>query len=245
MRNKYNLTVGLGPLGKFIYTHWEGPRVLPADEVAEPVLLRVWVLWVLLFAVSWFARGFFVQFIGDVAAYVEPHRVDKFNDLRDRIKSCVFETSEAIYRMTDSAGVLRYDRVAIVAHSLGSVIAYDTLNALIRSDHASKLEITARTTALITFGSPLDKIAYVFGLQRATDTQDALAATVQPLIQDVRHRPTWINIHSANDIISGGLDYYGGAGLTNVPDPDATIPLAAHVEYWENPTLWGYVVGAI
>ena len=39
-----------------------------------------------------------------------------------------------------------------------------------------------------------------------------------------------------------GLVFHGGAPdgpqVVNEADPNATIPLAAHVEYWENALLW-------
>jgi len=209
-----------------------------------PIMRWLWV-WALLWIVSWFARGFLVQFVGDVAVYVESYRVDRFNALREKIRKVVADVAESIYRATDADGSPSYDRIVILAHSLGSVVAYDTLNALMRRDAAcgGNLRIVDRTAGLITFGSPLDKTAYLFSTQRAShlqDVQDALANTVQPLIQDGA-RPEWINIHSWNDIISGRLDFYhvpGGPQVVNESDPNATIPLAAHVEYWENALLW-------
>lgn len=217
----------------------------PAVGVERISVNRWFWVWALLWIVSWQARGFLVQFVGDVAVYVEPHRVDRFNALREKIRKTVLDSAEAVYRACDSNGVPLYDRVVIVAHSLGSVVAYDTLNSLMRRDAAfgGTLQIVDRTAALITFGSPLDKTAYLFSTQRASHlqhAQDALANTVQPLIQSGR-RPAWVNIHSWNDIISGQLDFYhvpGGPPVENLSDPNASIPLAAHVEYWENEILW-------
>jgi hypothetical protein len=81
-----------------------------------------------------------------------------------------------------------YDRLVIVGHSLGSVVAYDTLNAMIVADnHANKeRKVAERTSMLLTFGSPLDKTAYVFRNHKAIEAEvrGALAAQVQPLILD-------------------------------------------------------------
>jgi hypothetical protein len=79
-------------------------------------------------------------------------------------------------------------------------------------------------------------------------TREALAASVQPLIQDAKYRAfEWINVYSDRDVISDALLYYdppaacgsaGGWPVENREDPDALIPLAAHTEYWRNPAVF-------
>jgi len=99
--------------------------------------------------------------------------------------------------------------VAIVGHSLGSVIAYDTLNGLINEDERNgrKTGILKRTSILLTFGSPLDKIAFFFTLQskNALHIRELLAEAVQPMIVDYQYRTfPWVNVYSPNDIIAAG-----------------------------------------
>jgi hypothetical protein len=128
---------------------------------------------------------------------------------------------------------------------------YDTLNALLNDDDLNdgRLAVAERTKLLLTFGSPLDKVAFVFARRNATDHQRALAATVQPLIQDYARfrRLRWINVFARRDIISGALDFFddpaaeGEARVENVEDPDALIPLVAHTEYWRNELLFARV----
>jgi hypothetical protein len=168
-----------------------------------------------------------------------------------------------------------YERIVYLGHSLGSVIAYDTLNAMINiqagSRHSGERNpVVHRTRALITFGSPLDKTAFLFRVQlklkwwqlnawrHALDNQGLLRETmvsaVQPLItsyEDFRFIQSpmrginWINVWSSRDIISGSLDYYDDPKepqnslrhVQNLVDPDAWIPLAAHIQYWSKPTL--------
>jgi hypothetical protein len=185
--------------------------------------------------------------MGDVAAYVDSHSLDKFDDVRSRIKATVFEHAKAIYANS------QYEHIAMMGHSLGSAITYDTLNALINNDalNGNKLDVIKRTKLLLTFGSPLDKFAFLFASQinKATATREALAATLQPLIQAYLpfRNIKWINVYSDRDIVSGRLDFYDdeeAAGYTterkvkNVEDPDAKIPLAAHIEYWDNRKLF-------
>lgn len=205
-----------------------------------------WWVWIVLFGVSWFIRQFLVQYLGDVAAYVEPYRLDRFNALREQIKQCTFDAADAIYRASAPDGAPMYDRVVIMAHSLGSVVAYDVLNMLLRTDlpRGGTIDVAKRTRALITFGSPLDKIAFLFSQHHASPTHVALAATVQPLVQMPQWRPQWINIYSRNDIISGNLDYFDDgvqSCVDNKQDPEASTPLAAHTEYWRNSLLWNTV----
>jgi hypothetical protein len=212
--------------------------------------------WVLLALSSAFVRSLLVQFVGDVAVYVMPYGVDAFNDLRREIKDKCTSVANAVYSMRDAQGTLVYDHVIVVGHSLGSVIAYDVLNQLIREDGANNdtLNVVGRTPLFLTFGSPLDKTAFIFAVQgrHTTEAREALAATVQPMLQAYERRPkTWINVHSGWDIISGHLDFYDPPKpdpekrVQNHPDPDATSLLVAHTEYWKNDTVIRAIYDAI
>ena len=201
-----------------------------------PALFPVWfsnVSWVLVIAATALVRWFLIQYVGDVAAYVQPQVVDRFYELRKEIKQSVWTTAKAVY------GEPEYNDIVVVGHSLGSVVAYDVLNRLL-IDHRVKPgtapEIAARTRLFLTFGSPLDKTAFIFGAQGAgTEAREALAASVQPLISDAQVRPRWVNIYSTWDIISGSLDFYdlpdrsNRHPVENIKDRKATTLLAAHV----------------
>jgi len=208
------------------------------------------IAWPLLVMASAFIRVVLVQFVGDVAIYVMPYKVDVFNDLRKEIKDVVYKVAHAVYALKDKSGKLVYDRVIVLGHSLGSVIAYDALNRLILEDGAAApdqvLDVVNRTPLFLTFGSPLNKTAFIFGAQGhgTTEARESLAASVQPLIQDYKYRPEqWINIYSPWDIISGYLDLYdlpdstSSKKVKNLADPEATTLLMAHTEYWNNSLL--------
>jgi hypothetical protein len=208
------------------------------------------IAWPLLVLASGFVRTVLVQFVGDVAIYVMPYKLDAFNDLRQEIKDAVYKIAHAVYALKDQSGRLMYDHVIVLGHSLGSVIAYDGLNRLILEDGAATpeqvLHIVDRTPLFLTFGSPLDKTAFIFGAQGhgTTEARESLAASVQPLIQSYAFRPKeWINIYSPWDIISGYLDLYdlpnstSSKKVTNLPDPEATTLLMAHTEYWNDRLL--------
>jgi hypothetical protein len=225
-----------------------GTLALFAEEVLRrghllPVVVAGWhgLSWPLVIAVTLLVRSFLIQYAGDVAAYVQPQILDRFFELRQQIDECVWRTAHAIYCDRQYADIL------LVGHSLGSVVMYDALNRL-TLDHQldpEAPEITSRTRLLLTFGSPLDKTAFVFGIQgMGSEPREALSASVQPLLTQESARPAWINIWSPWDIISGALDYYDLPGKTNanavrnVKDTNATTLLAAHVEYWNNPLLY-------
>jgi hypothetical protein len=246
--------------GKWLFHSYED-RYLESPFIVQ---IGTALIAAVLFAFAWIVRYGVVEFVGDVAIYVSSYKVSRFDAIRDKILEEVCSVARQIY----SAGIsdrthTRYDDIVIVGHSLGSVISYDVLNSCINWDQVEckfHRRVVERTTRLITFGSPLDKTAFLFRTQvsSARNLREALAARQQPLILDYdKFRPLgtfrWINIYAPADIISGRLAYYdvpdgsnvsGFNPVTNVPDPDARIPLFAHLAYWENPTLHGVLYEA-
>jgi hypothetical protein len=221
-----------------------------------------WV-WPFLIAFSALVRQLLVQYVGDVTAYISSNKIDRFEEVRQKIKALAKETASAVYSAkAQGTNAFEYGEVAIVGHSLGSVIAYDTLNRVIADDALSgrAANIIGRTSVLLTFGSPLDKIAFFFSImsKKTRHIREQIAAVVQPLIEDVtcRNKIPWVNVFSRNDVICGSLDFYDFSDelikdhatsvpplphvdkVTNAPDEDALIPLVAHVEYWSNTILW-------
>jgi hypothetical protein len=203
-------------------------------------------IWGLAGAINLGARTFALGFLGDVAIYLSGSTVSKYDDLRDRIQKVGLNVGQAVYGARDAKGDFLYHQVVVVGHSLGSVIAYDMLNALIREDglSGSGLRVAGRTALFITFGSPLDKTAYILGSRRPADApiREALATEWQPMLASYALRPAWVNLWSPNDVISGPLGYYDPPGVSaerspantaaapggpvvNIVDPDARTPL--------------------
>jgi hypothetical protein len=221
-----------------------------------------WV-WPALLAISKLIANIIVEYPGDVAIYVAPNKLDRFNEVRQKIKQLALDSLAPLYSAQAAGSTAPlYSKVAVVGHSLGSVIAYDTLNKLLLLDalQSNAIGVEARTCILETFGSPLDKTAFFYSYQGTENfnIREQLAAGVQPLIQGNANsrRFPWINVFSRSDIISGQLKFYdvfppGSAvppaifPVDNVPDPDAVVPLIAHVEYWKNSTLWTRLLNAV
>jgi pimeloyl-ACP methyl ester carboxylesterase len=240
---------GIGTLvhpGNFGHAWWEALGLL--------------LLWILLVAQAFAVRYFLIEYAGDVAAYISPYKDSKFDEIRTKIQNVGLSVGKTIYGFgPQSPTVPHYSKIVVVGHSLGSVLAYDTLNALINMDnvsaHHDRRDVVARTRALITFGSPLDKTAFIFRMQARNDQEwirEQLAASAQPLIVSYKdYRPAsfdWVNIWSRLDIVSGELNYYDAYDDTmltpntkpcvqNMTDPKANIPLYAHLQYWNNEVL--------
>lgn len=226
------------PLYSAFHRHWIG--------------LTLSLLFWPLVGLSFFVRYFIIEYVGDVAAYISPYKASKFQSIRDKIQKVGFDTASLVFGFTSSP-IPRYSRVFFVGHSLGSVIAYDTLNAMINLDLTSNRQndVVGRTHSLITFGSPLDKTAFLFRNQANTlsdPLREQMAAASQPLIVDYQFRQDqfkWTNIYAPADVISGSLEYYDDPAdpeyamkkVINKKDPKATTPFAAHVQYWKNPLL--------
>jgi hypothetical protein len=229
--------------------------------------------WYLLVAEILAARYFLIQYVGDVAAYISPYKASKFEDIRNKIQAIGLDVAKVIYGFENTTVVPEYERVVFAGHSLGSVLAYDTVNAVINLDLTSATpgskRVVERTQKLITFGSPLDKTAFLFRNQSnhvKDPLREQMVSAFQPLILDYtafRKPHFWTNLWSSLDVISGSLEYYDvpvlepGAVLDtadplganyprasndprrveNLKDPAATIPLAAHVQYWKGDLL--------
>lgn len=211
-------------------------------------VLLVGFVWVPPVLAALVVRRFMVEYVGDVVAYISSHSVNKFNEMRKAIHKVSSDVAGAVYRAVGEDGQPLYARVVVVGHSLGSVVAYDTLNSLLIQDRldGESAGVQRRTAMLLTFGSPLNKTAYIFRNQRAkgSEVRETMAAAIQPLISSPDNRTMpWVNIYSRNDWIGGKLDFYD----LNPPDPkwmvdnkedeDARTPLAAHGEHWSNPML--------
>ncbi len=172
----------------------------------------IWI-WPFLALITYVVRDLMIEYVGDVAAYVTPNKLDTFSEVRAKIKDIAYQSASAVFLARAENDTPLYTKVAVVGHSLGSVIAYDTLNRLINEDllTGQGAGIIEQTELLMTFGSPLDKIAFFFTAigKNVRHIREQLASVVQPLIQDYSYRPfKWINVFSRNDIVCGSLEFY-------------------------------------
>ena len=200
-----------------------------------------------------------IKFVGDITLYVTADQRSDFFRTRADILS---RSTELLRWLLRDAG---YDHVYVAGHSLGSVIAYDTLNRLVRevraeSDESDKLTQIHldRLRGLLTFGSPLDKVYYFFRT-RVRDTE-AIRAQLLSSLHGFRKQPSgreygdlevapytipeprdfrWHNIYSVTDPVSGHLDFYR---VDDQVPLKYRNPLTAHVAYWNDPRFYDAVL---
>ncbi len=139
---------------------------------------------------------------------------------------------------------LIFDRVVWVAHSLGSVISYNTLAditakavGILQSADSTKEQKAGANrffsclVAFVTLGSPLDKVAFLFGSKTIKEW-------------DRTHMPRdfkWVNYFHVFDPVSGPLRHRVIVGPdTAQPIINTTmsrfwrIPFCAHTQYWND-----------
>ncbi|MGA7633906.1 MAG: hypothetical protein WCB11_24340 [Terriglobales bacterium] len=157
-----------------------------------------------------------------------------------------------------------YDQVLVAGHSLGSVIAYDSLSQLIVRVLAKDPSLSGvpleKVKGLLTFGCPLNKVVYFFRARTNLRTKvlsqilytlhsfrlrtplppqvNPAIAVPHPFPEKIPFAPDflWYNAYSPFDIISGRMQFYS-ADL-DVPVERGVTPWTAHLSYWENDDLY-------
>jgi len=105
------------------------------------------------------------DFAGDVVAYTAIDQKLRLNKVRENILSGCIHKLKYLLEAKNEKGELLYDQVVVAGHSLGSVVIYDTVSQINRELQTGLWKIPGnnkRLSGLVTFGSPLDKIAMFF-----------------------------------------------------------------------------------
>jgi hypothetical protein len=199
-----------------------------------------------LLGIGWSARAFFRNFLSDVVFWTTTFE----KDVRYQKRRDILYAAEATVRHVVSDPAC--ERVVLVAHSLGTAIAYETLlNLGRRSTAESKNAAEApsvgqigpnlsKLTHLLTFGSPIDRIAYFFNLtysryhrfNRVVD--DLMGGTGDPPFRVKKARVLqWINIRDPADPIASRL-FSPRSRIPNREDIAEVAALSSHVP---NPVL--------
>ncbi|MDX2065050.1 MAG: hypothetical protein SFX74_04845 [Fimbriimonadaceae bacterium] len=211
--------------------HFAGhPNAIPmlnVDEGSQRMILGTFSA--VSFLVAAFIRNALVDSVGDVVAYVSESKASSFQSVRDEVQSNAKRRLLATFAVNDE--------VRVYGHSLGSVVAYDALNRVLieHPEYAPKLGL------LVTYGSPLGLIAFVFQFQAGAAyamSRQKLAAARQPLLSRATREITpWVNVYAPFDIFSPApLRLFSQPepspyNVCNIEDNASKWIGLAHVEY--------------
>lgn len=111
-------------------------------------------------------ESFVVNFFGDVQIYTTHDENSEYFALRNAMLDLVTKTIGEVTSVAAADGKKPYNRVHVLAHSLGSTIAMDALIRLydLKEQGAYGEEDFARIRSFVTFGSPLEKTKYFFDI---------------------------------------------------------------------------------
>lgn len=124
-------------------------------------------------------RNFLINFLGDVAIYTNLNQRQTNFAVRSQILEECGHAITSLYNDLQNEG--DDFEIVVAAHSLGTVIAYDTLNDLFnrarigapapgaQATMPQAREVCLKLRGLLTFGSPLNKTYYFFRDQSAAE----------------------------------------------------------------------------
>lgn len=154
--------------------------IAPTQDRAHPFIIVYFLLSSASFiGLRTLLQSFFVNFFGDVEIYCTRDQNSDFYALREAILTEVTETIGSAISARDN-GNRRYERVVILAHSLGSTIAMDalirlyTLKEQVKGVDPGVEADFATIRAFVTFGTSLEKTRYFFDVQRPSPSEAAL-----------------------------------------------------------------------
>lgn len=207
--------------------------------------------------VSAFLKKPVVDFFGDVVLYASSDQKSKFFPVRQKI------LDEAVKKVTYMLNEMDYDEIIIAGHSLGSVIAYDVLDRLNKQMNvdAALCRRAPRIKGLVTFGSPLDKIAFFFdekinkkeqsiryaivsqlhGFRRVIVDEDSLENGVKPYFEHVK----WLNFWTKGDPVCDNLSAYRDVENIEMVFPvTSKNPMTSHGLYWQSSQMYQKIIDA-
>ncbi|MCK4860027.1 MAG: hypothetical protein KAS87_05670 [Candidatus Omnitrophica bacterium] len=233
-------------------------RCLNLVVVHKPIWIKV-----LSKVVGYILKRPLVDSLGDIALYTSADRKSEYFDVRQAILKEAVEKAKFLIENKE------YERVILAGHSLGSVIAYDTLSRLNKEMNVdSRLrEYASKLKGLITFGSPLDKIAFFFDEKINKKKQNIRYAIVSQLngfkrvnvdtttldkgIEQYFEHVKWLNFWSGQDPVSGHLDIYRDVKnivinfSERIKGRKRITPQKAHLLYWQSEEMYRKIISSL
>lgn len=254
------------------------PRVLFTNPLAWFMYLPLQVLFPVTLAVGLLRYpGIVVAYLGDVRLYLAP-RGDVERAIVQRIDRRVGERFLQMLALDwdfrplprskciDAGGqTMRFERIVWMAHSLGTVISFNVLASLFRraaeidrrGDARQKRGVARFRAALrrfVTIGSPLDKVAFLFGASALTAWPEGRRRAFLKGGETIEKgkgpagQEWWVNFYHVLDPVSGAL----GSRLVCADRPPSNyhtwslaswVPGYSHVAYWQDLKFLKFVLG--
>jgi hypothetical protein len=199
-----------------------------------------------------FVSRFLTIVLSDVRYWSALNENDRYSETRDAV--LVHATATLRHVVSDPACT----RVVIVSHSLGTAIAYDALRAIglhnrAREDTVADQIEVRKVDCVVTMGSPIDKLAYLFETSRGRSFREELMreelrgdTTKGPFWIKGKQRISWLNFWDPADAVSDPIysplgakpfgDRFEGTKIENirVHNAHAFDPVGSHVRYLSN-----------
>ena len=228
-----------------------------ADRMVHPhggmfllVTVLAFALWLSMFPLA----RLLVRTVGDVEVYAT------YTEASERHRAHEAVVAEAVLMLRRALEDTRCDRVVLVAHSLGSVVAWDALRALALETAAKGPLAPAallKLARVVTYGSPVDKIRFFHFMDDKNDP--TFAAVLEAQRADTRAFPftdrpeglAWDNFYDPADLVAGRLESPNDRAMTapvrNVAVASGALPnpFTSHVSYLDHAKVLDGILDAI
>jgi len=231
--------------GYFVPLGWVGRLLRSLQRIG---LARIPVLSTIVRLFLNRASRFMAEMMGDVVIYTGADVRSRSYGIRQRVLTGAVEELMLLLKRDD------YEQIVVVGHSLGSLIAYDAFNRIIRDVNAAgglRLEQAQKLVGLVTFGSPLDKVAFYFrehspdeayvrrqilaqlhGFRSRAWPGDQKIINIDNPMQSHLDKVRWLNFYHLQDPVSGHLDAYD-VDRNILCEEKVDGPAEAHRVYWD------------
>jgi hypothetical protein len=136
------------------------------------------------------------------------------------------------------------DAVTIIAHSLGSVIAFDTLRENVERN-PRWMDASFRPANLFTMGSPI--ALFTLDLERGPQIHSSADGAAAPFVQLAHEEGVWYNFLDAQDLIAYPLEvlFKGKFNVEDIVVQTGTNPRKAHDGYWDCMEVADFIAGRL
>lgn len=223
--------------------------------------------------------------LGDIVIYNDVNERSEFYCIRKDILNGAVKALRFLIEKKNASGLPEYGHVVVAGHSLGSQISFDAINRLthlirlgdlpgyntegvfindnkkpVLDREGKEIQIKNIMRTFITFGSPLDKIAFFLREQSGEDAYIRrqllknfhsfkqrnwvplksnhlpISAPINRLFEDI----LWRNYYDDNDLVSGSLDFYHNLTNINCRFTNSRFKFT-HSNYWNSIEFYGDV----